>query len=394
MYSRLFLIKRYCFSFVLLGFFFSSAQAQNNNGFSQLTYSPLTTAVPFMSLVADAKTGGFGGAGISATANVSAPFFNIAKVSHIEDKYVASLNYTPLLVNLQIDNYALFTFTNSYKMSNSSAFSLFGRYLHIKSFDITNQFGETIGRTTPIQGSIGAGFSTRLNRYLSIGASGKFIYSDLAPNYKPTDGGSGLQAIAVFAGDLGLDYVREIKPDVFLTAGVSISNLGNKVDYTNDGRFNFIPANLGIGVGIKKVLSNLHTIQAGLDINKLLVPTRPTNSNDTNSIKQYYNQSILSSWFSSFSDAQGGFVEELKEITANVGFAYVYRQFLHTRIGYSYQNTLKGNGTLVTLGLTLQYKEFDFDFAYGIPTYSNATYNTSPLANSFRFSLGYRITEE
>ena len=57
-----------------------------------------------------------------------------------------------------------------------------------------------------------------------------------------------------------------------LNWGVTITNLGTKIAYTNDAsEKDFIPANLGLGVAYVNVFDETSKITFGLDVNKLLV---------------------------------------------------------------------------------------------------------------------------
>ena len=86
--------------------------------------------------------------------------------------------------------------------------------------------------------------------------------------------------------------------------------------------------------------------------------------------------------FRSFSDAPGGFSEELHEITWSLGAEYWYDQKFAFRAGYFSEHETKGNRKYFTFGAGLRMNKFGLDFAYLIPTESN-----NPLANTIRFSL-------
>ncbi|MBC7398773.1 MAG: PorV/PorQ family protein, partial [Mucilaginibacter sp.] len=92
--------------------------------------------------------------------------------------------------------------------------------------------------------------------------------------------------------------------------------------------------------------------------------------------------SVPAGIFGSFSDAPGGFSEEIKEVTFSPGFEYVYDQQFALRGGYFYENAAKGGRQYLTLGVGLKYDVFRFDFSY-----LAASQQSSPLANTLRFSL-------
>ena len=57
----------------------------------------------------------------------------------------------------------------------------------------------------------------------------------------------------------------------------------------------------------------------------LLVPTPPL-IGDSAGLVAYHSKGVVSSWFSSFGDAPGGFSEELKEFQISVGAEYSYNE--------------------------------------------------------------------
>jgi hypothetical protein len=126
-----------------------------------------------------------------------------------------------------------------------------------------------------------------------------------------------------------------------------------------------------------------------------LVPTPPQFKNDppsaqdTANLESYRNKSVINSWFSSFSDAPGGFSEELKEFTISTGFEYVYNNQFALRGGYFYENKYKGNRQYFTTGVGLKYNVFELNFSYLVPSGSGVSQN--PLSNTLRFSLVFNF---
>ena len=90
--------------------------------------------------------------------------------------------------------------------------------------------------------------------------------------------------------------------------------------------------------------------------------------------------------FGSFSDAPGGFSEEMKEFTISSGVEYWYDKQFALRGGYFYENELKGNRKFFTLGLGLKYNVFGLDFAYLVPIAQR-----NALENVLRFSLTFDL---
>ena len=94
---------------------------------------------------------------------------------------------------------------------------------------------------------------------------------------------------------------------------------------------------------------------------------------------------MIGSWFSSFSDAPGGFSEELKEFQVSVGAEYWYNNQFAFRAGYFYEDQTKGNRRYFTTGVGIKYNVFGFNFSYLIPS-GSGTHKILYLIH-LRFSL-------
>ena len=90
--------------------------------------------------------------------------------------------------------------------------------------------------------------------------------------------------------------------------------------------------------------------------------------------------------FQSFSDAPGGFSEEIKEFNIAGGLEYWYDKQFAFRGGYFFESALKGNRKYFTLGAGLRYSVFGLDFAYLIPSEQR-----NPLENTLRFTLTFNF---
>jgi hypothetical protein len=135
-----------------------------------------------------------------------------------------------------------------------------------------------------------------------------------------------------------------------------------------------------------------------VDVNKLMVPTPISakiiengNSIDNpeydiapkDGIADYRQKPLFTGMIESFGDAQGGFNQEIKELSYSLGIEYWYDKQFAFRGGYFYENALKGNRRYFTLGVGVKYNIFGINLSYLVPT-SN---NQNPLDNTLRFSL-------
>jgi hypothetical protein len=96
--------------------------------------------------------------------------------------------------------------------------------------------------------------------------------------------------------------------------------------------------------------------------------------------------SVISSIFSSFSDAPGGFKEELQEVNFSTGVEYWYNRQFAIRGGYFSESLYKGNRKFFSTGIGVKMNICSIDFSYLLPIYQN-----NPLANTIRFTLLFDV---
>ena len=94
---------------------------------------------------------------------------------------------------------------------------------------------------------------------------------------------------------------------------------------------------------------------------------------------------FLSGVFQSFSDAPGGFSEELKEFTWALGAEYLYDDSFALRAGYFNESEDKGARKFLALGAGFKFSGTKIDLSYLF----SASKVPSPLENTLRFSLTF-----
>ena len=187
--------------------------------------------------------------------------------------------------------------------------------------------------------------------------------------------------------------------------GLNASNIGSKISYDGGQTNEFIPTNLRMGFSLLIPVDEYNAFSISADVNKLMVPTRPTysqfmienypgESNDNFSYSSEYatwlessgynDISPISGIYKSFSDAPGGFREELREIYWGIGAEYIYNDQFFVRGGYHYENEYKGNRKYFTLGAGFKMSVFSLDAAYLI-----STSQSNPLDQTLRFTLSF-----
>ncbi|MBM3440137.1 MAG: type IX secretion system outer membrane channel protein PorV [Bacteroidetes bacterium] len=356
-----------------------SAQTTNN-------INVVTAAVPMLRISPEARAGGMGDLGMATLPDANASFWNQAKIPFATQKSALALNYTPWLRDIGLTDVFIATVAGYHQLDDNQALSASLRYFNLGTIQFTDFAGNDLQRFNPREYGIDIGYNRKLGDKLGMGIALRYIYSNLANGntngvvYKPG---------TAVAGDVSLYYNGLTNEGSGLTAGLVLSNLGSKISYTQDAiNKDYLPANLGMGVMYHKQLDETSKISFGMDINKLMVPTPPTDRTPVN-LQAYRNQSVISSWFKSFGDAPGGFGEELREFQVSVGAEYNYNDQFFARAGYFHEDRTKGNRRFFSVGAGFKYNFAGFNFSYLVP--SGQGINRNPLSNTTRFSVYFDL---
>ena len=353
----------------------------------------VVTAVPFLRIVADARSGAMGDVGIGLSPDANAMHFNASKLVFAEEDLGVSATYTPWLRALGLNDVYLAYLTGYNKLSDDQAVGFGLRYFSLGSIQFTDPNGQPLNTGRPNEFEVSVAYARKLTEKFSAAITGKFIYSNLAAG-QIVDGET-IEPGVAGAADISLTYVTPIElnnAESELTVGMAMTNIGSKITYTNSLNRDFLPANFGIGAGWKIEMDEYNSITFAADINKLLVPT-PCQGLDcdenNDGIPDFKDESPIGAIFSSWSDAPEGFAEELRELMYSVGVEYWYDQQFAVRAGYFNEHRQKGNRKFFTVGLGLKYNIFGLNFSYLIPT----TNQRNPLDNTLRFSLLFNFGE-
>jgi Type IX secretion system protein PorV len=352
----------------------------------------VTTAVPFLRISPDARSGGMGDVGVATIPDANSSFWNQAKYPFAVSKSAIAVTYTPWLKGLDLNDVYLASLAGYYHLDDIQSISASLRYFSLGNIQFTDNLGNNLQTYRPREFAFDAGYSRKLSDNLGIGIALRYINSNLASGQSA--GGSTYKTGSAVAGDLSIfhDGTVDSKNGSGLNWGIALSNLGSKISYTNDAsEKDFIPANLGLGIAYVNSFDESNKITFGLDINKLLVPTPPL-IGDSAGLVAYHSKGVVGSWFSSFGDAPGGFSEELKEFQISIGAEYSYNDQFLFRAGYFYENPTKGDRQYFTLGAGLNYNMFGLNFSYLVP--SGNGINRNPLSNTLRFSIIFNLDKE
>ncbi len=352
----------------------------------------ITTAVPIIAVSPDARAGGMGDVGAASEPDINGVYWNVAKLSFMEQDQALSMSYTPWMNEL-VSDINLAHVNYGFRIDDRQGMAIAMRYFSLGEIVFKDENNNNQGTGRPYEFTLNTGYSIKLSEQFSAGIGLRFIFSDLT---------NGLQAVGVettpgntVAGDLGLYY--ESKEDRLRSGqvqsyalGLAISNLGGKVQYANSQTTaDFLPANIRLGGAYKLQFDQYNRMEVIAEANKLLVPTPPERDAQGNIIAgKDDNVSSFAGAIQSFSDAPGGVSEELEEVILNTGLEYWYDDRFAFRAGYQYEDPQKGGREYITIGAGIRYNVFGLDFAY---LFSASPIRRSPLENTLRFTLFFNF---
>jgi len=364
-----------------------STQALAQSNINGSNVNTITTAVPFLRISPDARSGAMGDVGIAISPDANAQYWNVAKLPFSDKKFGISATYTPWLKDLVPDIFLAYVAGFAkFGTDDNQAISGSLRYFSLGDINFTDVNAQPIGTGKPREFSLDLGYSRRLSPNLSVGLTGRYIHSAIATGLSSTPGTDYKPGNAA-AADLGVYYTSKKDIDEFrntnFSFGAVLSNVGSKISY-NSTRKDFIPINLGLGAAYTYQMDEYNKVTFALDVNKLLVPT-PQDSTGDNVADYIPEKTVVSGILGSFSDAPGGFSEELKEFQISAGAEYWYQNQFAVRAGYFFEDKTKGDRKYLTVGLGLKYNIFNLNLAYLVPSGSGV--NRNPLSNTLRFTL-------
>ncbi len=388
----------------ILFFSIPSLKAQvNPNILNGQELNTITTAVPFLTISPDSRGGAMGDMGVATSADANSQHHNPSKYVFNKNRFGISFSYSPWLRKL-VNDINLLYLSTYFKVTDNDALSFSLRYFSLGDINFTDNDGNDMGSQKPNEFAIDLGYSRKLIDELSIAITPRFIYSNLTAGQYV----EGVETNAGLAGaaDVSLFYQQDFgfksnnKMNSTLRAGLNISNIGNKMSYSSGTlRRDFLPTNLKLGVSYTVQFDEYNSLMAGVECNKLLVPTNPVYQTDSTGHIMYDaankpiiyrgkdpDVSVAQGIFQSFGDAPAGSIEEFHEVNWAVGLEYCYRDLLFVRAGYFYEHPTKGNRQFITVGAGLHYSIFALDVAYLFTIDQH-----HPLENTLRFTLSFDL---
>ena len=360
-------------------------------------FNPVNTGVTTLGIAPDARGSAMGNLGAATDPDINSQYWNPSKYAFAYSSGGIGLSYTPWLRKL-VNDIFLADLSGYWKLGSgdNQAISASLRYFSLGEVTMNDDTGATLQTINPYEMAIDLGYSRKLSESFSMGVALRYILSDLS--YEDSYSGEQTTAASAFAADLAgyyVSYPMVGRNECQFAFGFNINNIGSKVSYNHGANNAFLPTNLRLGASFMFPLADYNTLALGLDLNKLLVPTKPRQRDfdmDTTegqaayeeALDEWENMSPITGIFKSFGDAPGGFKEELQEINLSIGAEYAYNQQFFARMGYYYENANKGGRSYFGFGAGFSLNVVRLDASYML-----ATAQSSPLDQTLRFTLSF-----
>jgi len=331
------------------------------------------SAVPFLLIGPNSLNAGMGETGTGMINDASAMFWNPAGLGFQKGTQV-SITHSPWLPGLGLSDLFYDFLAGKYYMKKlKGTLGVSITYLNIGKIIQTDEFGNEIGNYQAFDGALAVGYGTKVSRDVGVGVVTRFIYSKLAVDPVAGEQGTGT------AYDLSFDLSMLWRPSKtkmkFLNnkfgLGVNLSNIGPKVTYVDNDQADPLPTNLRLGFAYDIYQSEFNNLTLTADFAKLLVKRREDGVSDP----------VYKGIFTSFG---GGIDNVMKSIQSSVGAEYWYGnpKLIGLRGGFFYEDPDRGKRKFITLGASIRYSMYGFDFSY-----INTIEENHPLANTLRFTL-------
>ncbi len=364
------------------------------------TMNPLITAMPSLSIAPDGRAAGMGDIGVATEADFNSQYWNPAKYAYMYSKGGITANYTPWLRKLvsDIDLAYLAGFYNFGDLGGGIGASF--TYFSMGDVSLTDGYSTEPITVRPNEWALDLSYFRKLHEYVSMSVAVRFLYSDLNNGYNSsTSTATEMHPAWTMAADVALYYRQPIELPMGTShfgLGFTLKNLGGKMNYSDDGSSNFIPASMNIGASYELPFDKYNFLTVSLEANKMLVPSRksrftegfdPADETTWQMSQQAYSDlNSAIGWFRSFADAPGGSLEEFNEVRWGVGLEYSYNKQFFARAGYSYENYYKGNRNYITFGAGFHLSIVTLDVSYCVGLAAS-----NPLDQTMRFTLGFDL---
>ena len=239
----------------------------------RLGINTINSAVPFLTLSPDARSGSMGDLGVATTPDVNSMHWNPAKYAFIDGVAGFGLNYTPWMRKI-VSDINLINAVGYFKINDVSAIAASINYFSLGEVIFRKDAQDVGNIVRPNEFAVDATYARKFSEKISAAVAARFIYSNL------TQGNvEGSKAGMSVAADIAMYYtepVRMGRMDADVSVGLNISNIGSKLSYdVNKNQKEFIPTTFRVGPALNMHIDDYNSLLISAELSKLLVPTSP-----------------------------------------------------------------------------------------------------------------------
>jgi len=182
--------------FLLLLFLFSlenrKVSAQSINGISTdgSRRNNISTAVPFLLIMPQSRSGAMGNAGVAVDADVNAPSLNTAAMAYLPERsYGVAVTYSLWLKSLVADM-SLSYLSTYYRINERNTIGASLRYFSIGDVNFVDDNFQNLGVYSPNEVAFDVNYARSFGPEFSLGGTVRFVYSNLYAGRIGLDGQS------------------------------------------------------------------------------------------------------------------------------------------------------------------------------------------------------------
>lgn len=294
---------------------------------------PVINQYPSLSVSADARGWGMGGAGIASASTRQALGANVSKTAFAQYFHQAGASYIPWMRSVS-DDAKLMRLDYVGAVSNTSALGLAINFLDMGSVAMRNEYGATLGYYHANEFNVGGSYALQLGSTASLGATMRLIGSKYFE-----DGFVNRYSVS---GDIGYAQFLSFGDGAKLEWGATISNLGANIN---------LPTTAGIGMSYSFHDQQNNQFCFALDGSRLI---------------------------------------SAKQIRLNTGAEWAYAEQFFARAGIGIETVSDGNRKFISLGCG--YKGFVNDQSWGLDLFYLIPFGTKAVQSPFQNTLGLTLS--
>jgi hypothetical protein len=309
----------------------------------------------------DARSAGMADIGSATAPDAFSQHWNVAKYAFAVDTGAVGLSYSPWMWGAQNFSSHLVYLAGYYRIGSHNL-SASIRYMSNGTTEYRSDASVSAGSSSLAQLAVDLGYSHAFGKYFSTGIAFRYLSLPVTDAF---EGGAYLSDRAgAFAVDVGFYFRYPSSEKNEFALGLSLKDIGTKVDIGGDKQF--LPMAMNLGSRYSFAFAGKHELAFAIDINKPLVPKDQT-------------KSVFGGFFASFEN-------NFKEWGLSAGAEYNYLRHYFLRTGYHLGSVdyRYAAGSYWSIGAGAKWQNLSFDLSYLLSTSANLA-----ISNTVRIGMQY-----